>query len=1649
MTGFTQYVRNFPLTADPLWRDFGPMPQLCCRLRRFNKMVAPSYISFLLIMLLGVVPFAYGQTPGAPVPFTEFNAVTSSGVQTNGTVIGPNINFGTLASEATGREAIVLSGQGKYIQFTLTAPANAVTIHYAIPDAPAGGGITEPLSLYANGTLATSLSLTSAYSWLYGAYTFSKTPSLGMPGDLAPHDFYNDVRYKFSSTLAAGTVVKLQVDPGDNSPWYIINTADFEVVPAAIAQPSGSINAVTSYGADNTGVKDSTTALQNAINAAENATTPGTVYLPAGTYTISNPLSVNNVTVEGAGEWYTVITGSHVEFAGNISPASTKVNVSNLAIFGNVAVRNDSDGTVNGFNGGFSNSTISNVWIQNTKVGAWIVGPATNLTFDNMRIMDLKADGINFNAANGAISGGTVENSFFQNTQDDGVAMWAENAADTNITVNQNTILSPGLANNIAVYGAGQGDEITNNLLEDPVTRGSCFQTSQGVFSSVASSGPVTIQNNVMQRCGVFDPGFFFGTGAVRFWPASSALTGPFNLSGNTIENSAYAAYQFLGPSTNPTVTVDGDTVTNVGTFVVHAQGPGTATFTDVTASGVTDGGFLNLGGDSGFTVDTSGDVGWSASPAATAIPPGNPLWVYPDIVTFQTTEGTALTEQVAVINAAYQTTTIGAISTSSGFTQTNNCGTSLAAAEYGGASEPGYCIVNVTFNGGGSGITSGTLTIPNSAGNTVNVLLVGSTGGNTTITPPQVSPTSLSFGYLLVGQTAPAQTVTLTNPAGSAALSISSIETNAGFTQTDTCGSVLAGGASCTISVKFTPTAAGTFSGSLAITTSASSAPIGVSLSGTAYASTTNLALGATATASSNESGFPASNANDGNTSTYWESLDGAGYPQTLTLNFGQVLPLGSVTLTLPPLSDWATRTETLSVLGSNNGTSWTTIVASAGYTFNPSTTPPNTVSFNLPAGTSYQYLQLSFTANTGWTAAQVSEFEVFPGTTTCTTPAAPSALSATAVSSSQINLSWTASSTSGVTYSVFRSTTSGFTASASNQVTSGLTATTYSDTGLAASTTYYYLVQAVSSCASSASSNQASATTPAPVSATITASTTSLAFGNLSVGSSSAAQTVTLKNTGNIAATISSITAGTGFTETNTCGSSLAAGASCTVSVTFTPAAASSYSASLTVNSNATDATLTVALAGTGGSSTTNLALSATATASSNASGFPASNVNDGNTSTYWESLDGAAYPQTLTLNFGKVESLGSVTLTLPPSTAWTTRTETLSVLGSTNGTTWTTLVPSASYTFNPSTTPSNTVSFNLPAGTSEQYLELSFTANTGWPAAQISEFEVYAGTTGSGEAPYGGTAAAVPGTVHAENYDTGGQGVAYNVTSVNGTDNSYRSDGVDLETATSPATGNDLGWTASGQWFKYTVDVATAGTYTVSFLVAAPSAVTDAFHITNSSGTNLTGSVNIPATGGFQTWTTVTATVTLPAGLQVLTLNEDHAGWNIDTATFALANAPFGGTAAAIPGIVLAENYDTGGQGVAYNVTSVNGTDNIYRSDGVDLETATSPATGNDLGWTAAEQWFKYTVNVATAGNYTITFEVASPSGVSDAFHISRSSGTNLSGSVNVAETGGWQTWTTVTATVTLPAGLQVFALNEDNAGWNIDASTFAVQ
>jgi len=172
-----------------------------------------------------------------------------------------------------------------------------------------------------------------------------------------------------------------------------------------------------------------------------------------------------------------------------------------------------------------------------------------------------------------------------------------------------------------------------------------------------------------------------------------------------------------------------------------------------------------------------------------------------------------------------------------------------------------------------------------------------------------------------------------------------------------------------------------------------------------------------------------------------------------------------------------------------------------------------------------------------------------------------APTNLTATAVSSSQINLAWTASSTPGATYSIYSSTTSGFTPSSSNLLTSGLSGTTYSNTGLSSGTTYYYLVEAVSSSATSAPSNQASATTAT------TSPNFSLSATAITIATQGAAGTSTVTVTpaggfnGSVALTCALTSSPAGASDLPTC----------SVTTPVSISGASSAEATLTVNTTA----------------------------------------------------------------------------------------------------------------------------------------------------------------------------------------------------------------------------------------------------------------------------------------------------------------------------------------------------------------------------------------------------------------------------------------------------------------------------------------------
>ena len=1146
---------------------------------------------------------------GASLPYVEVQAENSA---TNGTVIGPSYTQGQLADEASGRKAVTLQGTGQFVTFTTPVATNSIDFRYSIPDTSSGSVYTAPLSLYVNGTKQTDFTLTNAYSWYYGGYPFTNTPGSN------PHHFYDEVHRLFTTSYPAGTTFKLQIDAEDTASSYTIDFADFEQVGAPLTQPSGSVS-VTSQGADPSGVNDSTSAFNSAITAAGAG---GTVWIPPGTYNIPGHISVNNVTIAGAGMWYSIIAGTAPGFYGNSAPSpSTNVHLQNFAISGNVQDRCDSC-QVNGIGGAMSNSTVSNILIEHMKVGAWMDGPMTGLTFSGMRIRNTTADGINFH---GGVTSSTVTNSDIRNTGDDGIATWADSGigADASDTISNNTVQLQQLANGIAIYG-GHDNTVTGNLVVDTgITQGGGIQVGQR-FSSTPV-GTTTISNNTMIRDGDLDPNWQFGVGALWFDGSQGAITGPINVTNALIEQSPYEAIQWV-EGTVSGVNLSNVTIAGTGTFALQEQTGGTASATNVVATGVAQ---ANLGNAPSYSCEgtsfTIADNGGNSGIAPTQCSGTNPTPVYPPYPASGVTATpsaldfgsvatgtTSAAQTVTVANPTGSAASVSSIAVTGDYAQTNTCGSSIAAN--------GSCTVSVKFAPTAAGTRTGSLTV-NAGGVTNTVSLTGS--GTAPGPVLNAAPASLSFARTVVGSTAPTQTVTVTN-SGTTAATISNVAVTGDFSQTDNCTSI-AVGASCTVTVTFKPTAGGARTGTLTVTSNANNSPTTAGLTGNGIDSTTNIALNQPASASSVNTPYVAANMTDADASTYWESANGS-FPQWGQVDLGQSYSIDKVVLKLPPSTAWSTRTETLSLMGSTNGSNFSTIVGSAGYTFDPNANN-NTVTITFNATTA-RYVRANITANTGWAAGQLSDFEVFPAV---------------------------GGGSSG----------------------------------------------------------------PA-----LSANPSSVTFGSQALNTTSSAQTVTVNNSGTAAATVSSIGTTGDFAQANTCGSSIAAGASCTVSVTFRPTASGTRTGNLTVTSNAGNSPTTVALTGTGGTGSTNLALNQPASASGSTQTYVPANAVDGNTSSYWESTNNA-FPQWLQVDLGAAKSFSRIVLDLPPSTSWATRTQTLSVLGSTDGSTFTTIVASAGYTFNPST--GNTVTITFPAA-SYRYVRLNFTANTGWPAGQVSEFQIW---------------------------------------------------------------------------------------------------------------------------------------------------------------------------------------------------------------------------------------------------------------------------------------------------------------------------------
>ncbi|WP_084959208.1 glycosyl hydrolase family 28-related protein [Thermoactinospora rubra] len=598
---------------------------------------------------------------GAEVPFLEQEAENAV---TTGTVIGPDRTPYTLPAEASGRSAVRLT-PGQYVEFTLPSAANAITVRYSIPDAPRGGGITAPLEVTVNGGGRKTMTLTSQYSWLYNQYPFTNdpqadllhpnwwitecscvpasTPGVSIAKPFRPMHFYDEQRLLLGRTYRAGDKVRLTVPAGGNAAWTVIDLLDSELVgPPRIRLAAANVLA---FGADPTGRRDSARALERAIAFAKRKRLP--VYLPPGTYQVNRHIIVDDVTIEGAGSWYTIIKGREVALDtpapdGSVHtgvgfygrPAaeggSRNVHLSGFAIEGDVRERIDTD-QVNGIGGAMSDSTIEGLHIRHTKVGMWFDGPMSGLTVRDNVIVDQIADALNFHTG---VTGSVVSGNFVRNTGDDGLAMWSEKTADARNVFTRNTVQSPSLANGIAIYG-GTDNTVSGNLVADPVREGSGLHAGAR-FGAEPFAGELLFRDNTVVRAGTFELNWKIGLGAIWFYALDRSIEADVQVVGDHYLDNTYNAIMLVSEwsvkdlYSIPHVAFRDIRVDGTGTSVVSARVKGSASFENVDARNVGAVGVNNCGSfgfpptGSEFTLlDRGGnDGGWLAP------------WMLPNTVT-------------------------------------------------------------------------------------------------------------------------------------------------------------------------------------------------------------------------------------------------------------------------------------------------------------------------------------------------------------------------------------------------------------------------------------------------------------------------------------------------------------------------------------------------------------------------------------------------------------------------------------------------------------------------------------------------------------------------------------------------------------------------------------------------------------------------------------------------------------------------------------------------------------------------------------------------------------------------------------------------------------------------------------------------------
>jgi hypothetical protein len=332
-----------------------------------------------------------------------------------------------------------------------------------------------------------------------------------------PYHFYNEDRaFITGPPIGAGSTIKLQKDASNNAAVYDIDCIDLENVPAPLTQPANSLS-IISYGADPNFTKDSTIAIQNAINDAR--TQGKSVWIPPGKYMVdslaSSPIDLTGVTVRGAGVWYSTIY-KNVPLPPPTLPWRSELEIGSGTTLTDIFV--DSDTIYRGVGGPGGDSSgitakgaggwlIDHVWVQHCDA-QWLTG--TNGTIENSRVADSWADGINLNNGNTpdpdkAGINLTMQNNFVRGGGDDGLTTYSDSGSSglnpemDGTHILNNTSVAPYWANGLRVAG-GKNVVVQNNLVTDPAANNGMDVSIFGTTGHPLDSA--TITGNVILRGG-------------------------------------------------------------------------------------------------------------------------------------------------------------------------------------------------------------------------------------------------------------------------------------------------------------------------------------------------------------------------------------------------------------------------------------------------------------------------------------------------------------------------------------------------------------------------------------------------------------------------------------------------------------------------------------------------------------------------------------------------------------------------------------------------------------------------------------------------------------------------------------------------------------------------------------------------------------------------------------------------------------------------------------------------------------------------------------------------------------------------------------------------------------------------------------------